>query len=217
MSLAPGISGLRERSAKRMVLDGGQAWLGLNLTAFRATGLVDSLTTEWTYDGRPIVPRQLGATRDNAVFNPNRETRMVPINGMLIPVKGFRRGSGFAPTLEVTLVEVADVETLELSLGSSDRTETASGYHEVRPTLDIRETDYVPNIGLLASTSEDGQEKPVLVIVENCLVIDNVPFEYESPGELGLQCIFAGHSLVGDPHKVPCVVFIPIPEDGLGS
>lgn len=218
MSLAL-YSGLREQSLKRTIFDAGQAWKNINLTALRADDIAGALSDPWTYEGVSVTPTPLGATNGGASFNPGKEGREVEIDGVRVPMKGARRISRYAPTLTVNLLELADVETLSIAWGAVDVTETASAFYEVRPRLDIKNSDYLGNIAILATVSEDNQVKPAIIVVENALVIENTEITFEDDNESTIEAVFAGHSEPppGDPFKVPFALFLPIPEDGLGS
>lgn len=215
MGLVSAFPGLRERSPKRLVLDAGQAWKNLNLTALDATGIEDATTTPFMFEGEEYTPQSLGATRGGITLRPNKEEVDIEVNGIRVPIRGFQRVNAYRPEIELTLLETTDIDTLAMALGQSDVTSTASGYKKVRPRIDIKSTDYIPNICLLCSTTEDDQEKPAIFVLENVKVMEATEFPFEDPGELALTVTLKGHALPTQMFIVPCVLYLPDHEDGL--
>jgi len=210
-------TGLREQTPYRMVLDAGMFWVGINETALRATGIAAALTTPWTWNGQTITPYPLGATMGGATFDPQKEERQIEVNGARVPLMGMDRVDSYTPMLSVSLLEMGDPATMTIAFGQADNEETASGYRELIPRIDVLATDYLPNVALLSRTSENGQVKPVVLVVRNAKVVENATFEFEDPGELAVEVSFRGAAPVTDPFTVPASVYVPIPEDGLGG
>ncbi len=210
-------TGLREQSAKRMILDAGAAVVGLNEDALTSTGIAAALSTPWTHEGQTVTPRALGATRAGATFDPQKEERQIEVNGFRVPVKGFDRVDFYNPILTLTLLELADFETLRIAMGQASYETTTSGFHKISPRIAIENSDYLPNIALLARTSEDGQVKPAIVVIRNAKVVENATMPFEDPGEVAVEVSFRGASGVLEAATVPCAIYLPVNEDGLGS
>lgn len=212
-----GFTGLREQTPFRMVFDAGAIVVGLNETALESTGLEAALSTPWTWNGRTVTPKPLGATRGGATFDPQKEERQIEVNGSRSPIIGMSRVDRVEPILTVSLLEIADFGTLRQALGQAVIEQTASGFHKVTPTLDITLDDFLPNIALLARTSEDGQDNPFIVVLRNCKVVENSVFTFEDPGEVAPEVSFAAMNAIDKAFEVPYTIYLPKNVDGLGS
>lgn len=212
-----GFTGLREQTPFRMIFDAGACVVGINETVLESTGLAAALTTPWTWYNYTVTPRALGATRGGATFDPQKEERQIEVNGARSPLIKMSRVDRVEPVLTVSLLELADINTLKYPLGQANISETPSGYHKVQPKLDISLTDYIPNVALLARTSEDGQEKPVIVVLRNCKVMENSAFTFEDPGEVATEVSFAATNAIENAFDIPYTIYVPVNEDGLGS
>lgn len=210
-------TGLREQTPFRMVFDAGAFIVGINEVALRTTGVAAAISTPWMYGDVEVTPRALGATRAGAMFDPQKEERQIEVNNARVPLMGMSRVDSYTPILSVTLLEMADPETFVISLGQGTRTTTDSGFIEVVPRVEVLASDYIPNVALMARTSENGQEKPVIVVIRNAKVVENSSFTFEDPGELAPEVSFQGHSNVLAASTVPCSIYIPENIDGLGS
>lgn len=212
-----GFTGLREQTPFRMVFDAGAIVVGINETALESTGLVAALETPWTWNGRTVTPKPLGATRGGATFDPQKEERQIEVNGSRSPIIGMSRVDRVEPILTVSLLEIADFGTLRQALGQATIESTPSGYNKVSPTLDITLDDFLPNVALLARTSEDGQENPFIIVLRNCKVVENAVFTFEDPGEVAPEVSFAAMNAIDKAFEVPYTIYLPQNVDGLGS
>lgn len=207
-------SGLRTKTPYRMVLDAGSLIVGLNETALRSTGIAAALSTPWYWQGQLVTPRAMGATRGGAEVDPQKEERQIQVNGLRVPLISMDRVDRYTPMMKVTLLEVADVQTLAIGLGQADQEVTASGFTEVKPRIDISVTDYLPNVALLSATSEDGQVKPFIVVIRNAKVVENATLPFEDPGEVAMEVKFRGSTDIGNERTVPMSIYVPVPDDG---
>ena len=212
-----GFTGLREQTPFRMVFDAGAIVAGINETALESTGLEAALSTPWSWNGRTVTPRPLGATRGGATFDPQKEERQIEVNGARSPIIAMSRVDRVEPILTVQLLEMADFGTLRLALGQADAEVTPSGFNKVTPRMDINLDDYIPNIALLAKTSEDNQEKPMIIVLRNVKVVENATLTFEDPGELAPEVSFAASNSIDKAFDVPYTIYLPVNEDGLGS
>lgn len=210
-------TGLREQTPYRMILDAGACWVGINEAELRATGVASALSTQWVWNGTLVTPRPLGATRGGSTFDPQKEERQVEVDNARVPLMGMNRVDRYEPMLSVTLLELSDVDTLKYAFGQADVTRSASGFDEIQPRINVLDTDYLPNVAVLARVSENNQAKPAIVIIRNAKVIENASLPFEDPGEVATEVSFKGHAFVTDPFNVPCAVYLPVPEDGLGG
>lgn len=214
MAIFQNYTGLTADTPQNLILDAGMFWVGINETALRATGLEDALDTTWSYnDGssvRTITPTRLGATRGGATFDLQKEERQIEVNGARVPLMGMDRVDSMMPILSVTLLEMANITTMLRTIGQGTSTETASGYTEIVPKIDIELSDYLPNVALLTRTSRTGDDRPVIIVVRNCKIVENAPFEFEDPGEMAAEVSFRGATPCTDAFTVPVSVYIPI-------
>jgi len=200
-----------------MIFDAGTCVIGINKAALASTGLAAALTTPWTWNRYSITPKGLGATRGGATFDPQKEEREIEVNGARSPLIKMSRVDRVAPILTVSLLELADIEVLKYPLGQIDTELTASGYHKVTPRLDIKITDYIPNVALLTRTSEDDQDKPVIFVLRNAKDVENSAMTFEDPGELATEVSFSGSNAMSEAFDVPFRIYVPASDFGSGS
>ena len=220
MGIPLGLSALTTSLADNLVLDSGVAYKNLNLSLLRAGGATafsDSIdpANSWTDpNGDTVAPLHLGAFRAGATFALNKSGHNVDAAGKYGNVKGLQRVDSVAPTLQLTLLEVADVATLRDMLGSSD-TDAWSGYQELTPGLVVDEDDYIGNIALCASVS-GAQDYPMVIVIENALATEMGNITTAHANEAAVQVTFSGNYLLSSPTSPPVHFFVPT-STGSGS
>lgn len=210
MAIFQNFTGLRAETPYNMIFDAGMFWVGINETALRASGLAAALETDWSWNGTTVSPTPLGATRGGATFDLQKEERQIEVNGARVPLMGMDRVDSMTPMLSVTLLEMADPETLRKTIGQALITDTASGYNEIVPKIDVEIDDYLPNVALLTRTSRRDDDRPVIIVIRNAKIVENAPFEFEDPGEMAAEVSFRGATPVTDAFTVPCSIYVPI-------
>lgn len=214
MAIFQNYSGLTAMTPQNLILDAGMFWVGINETALRATGLADALTTVWSYNNGAstvsVTPSKLGATRGGATFDIQKEERQIEVNGARLPLMGMDRVDSMMPMLSVTLLEMANVETMVRTIGQATLVDSASEYTEIIPKIDVDLTDYLPNVALITRTSRTGDDRPVIIVIRNAKIVENAPYSFEDPGEVATEVSFRGATPCDDAFNVPCSIYIPI-------
>lgn len=221
MSIPLGLTMVKPTTAYNLVIDAGVGYMGVNLPLLRQTGNFLAATAEdaeWEWRGRMIIPKPLGATKDNTKVMAGRTMRDVALNSLRGPMMGLKRVTNAAPSVETSLAEFGDWETALIALSSGFVEQWPNAltpkYIEITPGLVVQDTDYIPNIAIAASIS--GKNQPLLVVIENVLVSDDPELEFKDDDELGVPVKFSGNFSMEQPNDIPIHFFIPV-ESGSGS
>jgi len=228
------ISGLRLGTEDNLVLDAGQLVINANMALYEdeftpagyAYAQAIDATNTWTDpNGDVVAPKILGATRGGTTIKLDKTERQVEADGRRTNIKGFQRVDMIDPKISTSLIEIADLETLQLILGSS-ATETLTNFKKVRPTLYPKLTDYFGNITLFATISGatdpnnlDGNGDPlpipIAVVFENARVnnVQDIPFVDKNEGVAQLE--ITAHALASASFSIPMYVLLPLSESDL--
>jgi len=219
--LGSSLSSLRPDSVKNLVLDAGSLWINANipdmLSATTSANIAFSeairLTNTWVDpNGVTVAPRPLGATRGGTTFSINKEERQVEVDGRRTNIKGLQRVDMISPSIKTSLLEMADISTLRLALGSSILT-SYQNFDSVRPALYPSDEDYFGNITLFATiagrVSPDGSPLPIVIVMENCRAntISDTPFTDKNEAVLEIE--LTAHSLDSDAFNIGCQFIVP--------
>lgn len=173
---------------------------------------IDPLNTWVDPNGNTVAPRKLGATRGGTNLNINKEERQVEVDGRRTNIKGLQRVDMVDPRISTSLLEMADVETLQMALGSSILTEYEN-FHSIRPYLYPVDTDYLGNICLFATIngrlSPDGSPLPICVVMENVRVNSIQQIQVADKSEAVLQVELVAHALPEDAFTIPVLFVVP--------
>lgn len=214
MSFPTGMVGFRATTPKKFVLRSGAAFRDLNLTKLRSEGwtaAIDPANTWADAMGITRTPAALGATRNGAKVDPGKVAAQIDVDGAYVPILEFDKVTSYAPVLTVTLLEVSDVDTAMMFLGSADRDEwSAASYDEVTPSLEIGETNYLGNVAIAARVSDKDVTQPYLIVLDYPIVMDTTEITLQDdPGEAAVEVKFAARAPLANPHDVPIHYFLP--------
>lgn len=221
IDIGAAISGLTATTPEGLVLDAGRlvinANMGLYTSATTPAGLAYSMATDpdnsWTdLDGNLVEPTPLGATRTGTTIMVDKEERQVEADGRRTNIVGFQRVDMISPKISTTLIQVNDLATLKLALGSTT-VEDLTNFYKVRPNLYPKRTDYFPNITLFATLNgiqdQLGRDIPIAAVMENCRAnqIKDIPFKDKNEAELPIELV--AHARPEAAFTIPMYMLLP--------
>jgi hypothetical protein len=157
--------------------------------------------TGWTSVGSPGT--LLGATKGGNVFTLDRKIKNIEPDGAKGPVKGFRRIEEVMATLEVNLIEVTEANLLTALPGAA-----AAGH--VITGAEIDDNDYISKVALVGTiTGFDGTAKPIICVLENCLVEGPLSMDMKPKDEAVIKMKFVAHYLASDLNTEPWSITYP--------
>ena len=221
MAIGSALSGLRADFDKKLVLDAGVAYANANITRMRTATIsanyafaiaTDSMSTWTDPNGTTVSPRKLGATRGGMSVNVGKQERQVEVDGRRFPIKGINRTDMFDIKVRVSLLEMADTETLRLALGTSTLTEYQN-FDMIQPALYENELDYLGNISIFATisgrTAPNGNPLPICIVLNNAKAINIQEISLADKSEAVLQLDLVAHALPDDAFTSPIEFYIP--------
>lgn len=174
------LSGIRTSTPDNLVFDAGVIYANIDLAA------LENPTGGW--EDAIVGATAIGATRESAVFNANRELREVEVNGTLGPTKGLTYRDTIRPTLTATMIEMT---TANLQMMVAGAISEDTGKFDRISGAEIQEADYLTNIALAATIK--GSSQPVVFVLMNVLVHTSPELEFEDHSELDAEVEFVGH------------------------
>lgn len=218
MSSTPPLSytTVRPQTAGNIVYDSGYVVVNINESILRSTGSLASATAStatWVDpNGTTVAPFALGATQGGNIVKLNKTERIIKVDGARLEYKGLSRISMIAPSLECSLLEMADPTTLQYALGSSTEYNwPASGsviYNEYVPNLVVVNSDFIGNIAVIVAIGRSSA--PKIYILRNVRVQVVGENTLKDDAELALKCTFQAHALLTNPTLCPYSEYIPV-------
>ena len=196
-----GRSGLSTLTADNMVLDAGEVWFNIDITALEASEGTWALATA---GGTGAV--RVGGTRGGNSFSPGRTIREMPVDGAIGPVKGFNRRATSRPALTVNMLELT-VANLTRSLAAATETTTDSNLTKL-VGKEIEDGDYITNVAL--ATTLKGQAQPFILVVHNAMVLEAPEFSFADEDEMVLSVTFVGHVTAQYPNTEAFTIYHPV-------
>lgn len=228
MSIGSSLSGLRAGFSDNLVLDAGVAYVNANIASMLSATTsanvafaraIDPTNTWIDPNGNTVAPRKLGGTREGTTVQINKTERQVDVDGRRFNIKGLQRVDMIDAKVVTSLLEMCDVQTLQLALGSSVTTDHAN-YDEIRPYLYPIDTDYIGNITIFATVvsrkAPNGEPLPICVVLENCRANNIQEIPLKDKNEAVLKVELTAHALDSDAFKCPLVVIVPKQISQLG-
>lgn len=194
-----GRSGISTATAPNMVLDAGEVWFNIDITALEGAG-----SDPWADAIAVSGAQKLGGTRGGNVFNPGRAIRQMPVDGAIGPVKGFNRRQTSAPVLTVNLLEITP-ENLERAIAGGN-VETAGAFEKLTGG-EIEDSDYIGNVAL--ATTLKGSDTPIVIVIHNALVMEAPEFNTVDEDETVLTVAFTGHVTADAPNTEVWAIYHP--------
>lgn len=196
--MAQGRSGISANTPDRLVLDAGELYFNISIADLEATALATALAS-----GTAV-----GATRGGSTFNPGRSLRDIPADGKLGPTKNLIRRQNVAPVLTVNMLELTPENLIKAIAGASgaDTGATTDDYQKITGGP-IEAADYITNVALLATYA--GTTNPVIIVVENAIVMEAPEIGTVDEDEVVLAVPFAGTFDPANPTVEPWAIYHP--------
>lgn len=196
--LGQGLHGISSTTPANLWLDAGVLYFDIDVDALRAsgTGQLTNAIADATL---------LGATRGGSEFSLGKQMRMIDVDGKRFPIKGLVRVSGYEPSLTVNLLEIS-VELMRRGWAPMD-VQSHTAYDEISSSVEIDPTHYFDNIALITTIS--GKADPVVLVLENCLAIENNDIKVEDNNEMVYEVKFVAFADASTPHDSPVRIFYP--------
>ena len=188
-----GRSGLSALTADNSVLDAGEVWFNIDLAILENTG----------WDNAIAGAVRVGGTRGGNTFSPGRVIREMPVDGSVGPVRGFARRAGSRPALTVNMLELT-VENLGHAIAAATASVTDSDFTKLVGSA-MTDGHYIPNVAI--ATTLKGEDEPIVIVIENALVLDAPEFSFADEDEMVLTVTFVGHTLSSDPNTEAFAVY----------
>lgn len=175
-----GLNGLTDQTFESLILDAGALYEGIDITALEAGGNVKTSVENAIANARP-----LGATRGGASFTAGRTLREIEADGQLGPTMGLIRRTEVRAALTVTLLEQT-IDNLRLQFAGA--VVEPKGPFERITGGPITNDTYIDNVALVTTYGEEG--KFIVLVVENCLVLESPEFATEDKNEVATEVTF---------------------------
>src|SRR5690606_10951590 len=121
-------------------------------------------------------------------------------------VRGLNRRQEVRPTLAVIFVEMT-VENLVRAIAGA-RQESSGSFVKITGK-EIEDGDYVNNVAIAATIAREGQDGlPVVIVVENALVLESPDFAFADRNETVQAATFVGHFSVSNLTQEPWRMYI---------
>ena len=193
-----GRSGLSTLTANNTVLDAGEVWFNIDTALLESAGWDDAIGV-----GTGAV--RVGGTRGGNTFSPGRTIREMPVDGAIGPVRGFNRRASSRPALTVNMLELT-VANLEHAIAAATTSSTTSDLTKLVGD-EITDGKYITNVAI--ATTLKGEVEPVVIVIENALVLEAPEFSFADEDEMVLSVTFVGHTLSSDPNVEAFSVYHP--------
>ncbi|NGL84156.1 hypothetical protein [Streptococcus equi] len=154
----------------------------------------------------------LGATSDGNKLKIEQKYRTIEVDGVFVSAVGQKVLESQSASLEINMKELT-AENLRLaingSLDTGDGKTSPSDYKVIGGKGKLENTDYITNIGLVATLS--GTNKPVIIILDNALCTSGLEFDTKDNDEAVVTMTFEAHANEGqiDDLTLPCRIYYP--------
>lgn len=159
----------------RIVLDAGYIYINTKLENGEFTGT------------------ELGGTQGGNEFVIESEIRQIAVDGVKGKAKGLQVLESVNPKLKVNLLEIT-ARNLSMAIAGSKLDTTSDAVYDILTGSDsISLDEYIDNIAFVGRLGTTGENKPVIIVVENVLQLDPVAIKTTDKGEVVLALNFTGH------------------------
>ena len=194
-----GRSGLSVLTAENTVLDAGEVWFNIDKAILENAGWDDATSA--------VGAVRVGGTRGGNSFTPGRTIREMPVDGALGNVRGFSRRASSRPALTVNMLELT-TDNLEHAIAGATAALTGGTTNLTKITgSELSDGHYIPNVAI--ATTLKGETEPVVILIENVLVLETPEFSFADEDEMVLTVTFVGHTLSSDPNVEAFSVYHP--------
>lgn len=144
-------------------------------------------------NGEFVSGTPLGATQGGNEFTVDSEIRQIGVDGVKGRAKGLNVLETANPKLKVNLLEIT-ARNLSMAIAGSNLDTTSDTVYDILTGKDsIELSEYIDNITFVGKLGTTGENKPVIIVVENVLQLDPVAIKTSDKGEVVLALNFNGH------------------------
>lgn len=151
-------SGITENTPKNIMLGAGTIHKNLSFS-----------TSAWNFEESLIC-----ATSGGSKLSIVPELTTLEVDGALVKVKGLTVKTGETATLEINPIELTPDVIKMAVIGDSSTAADKSGYDEIKSRAQIKEGDYIQNLGYVGKTIEG---KPIIIIFDYALCTSGLELE----------------------------------------
>lgn len=196
-----GRSGLSTQTVTNMVLDAGEVWLNIGIPELEDGSASDPWGDATGVSGAV----RLGGTRGGNEFALNRVIRQMPVDGAIGPIKRFNRRQTSAPTLTCNMLEWT-AANLHAAIAAANQA-TVGSFTKITGG-EVEDSDYFTNVAL-ATTLKGNPNLPIVVVLQNVLVLEAPSASFVDEDESVLAAIFAAHVLDSAPNTEAWAIYHP--------
>lgn len=198
MPVGQGRTGLSADTPDRLILDAGEAYFNIDTSALESTDISSALSAGTS----------IGATRGGSTFALGRTLRQVPVDGVLGPVNDLLRRQEVAPVLTINFLEMTP-ENLTKAIAGASGADTGASTDDMQKITggEVDASSFLSNVALLATYS--GTTNPVIIVVQNAIVMQSPDFTTNDQDEVVLSTPFAGTFDGGSPDVEPWAIYHP--------
>ncbi|EHI69779.1 hypothetical protein ACVRY7_07835 [Streptococcus ictaluri] len=166
----------------------------------------------WNQEASQWEGELLGATSDGNKLKIEQNYRTIEIDGVFVAAVGQKVLESQSATIEINMKELT-AENLRLAingkLDTGDGKTSPSDYKVISGKAKLENTDYIANLGLVATLS--GTDKPVIVILDNALCTSGLEFDTKDNEEAVITMTFEAHANEDqiDNLTLPCRIYYP--------
>lgn len=144
-------------------------------------------------NGEFVTGTPLGATQGGNEFVVESEIRQIGVDGVKGRAKGLNVLESVNPKLKVNLLEIT-ARNLSMAIAGSNLDTTSDAVYDILTGSDsIKLSEYLDNISFVGRLGTTGDNKPVIIVIENVLQLDPVAIKTTDKGEVVLALNFTGH------------------------
>lgn len=173
-------SGYTEKTAKKLWVDSGVAYKNISYNS-----------QDDSFEGELI-----GATSGGVGFNIELTLRQIEIDGAShVQTKDLKVVEEANGTLTVPLKELsaqAFIDSIKGSARDPKENEAPAGYKVIETVRDITSDMYVENVGIVGR--QPGNDKPIIIILDNALVSEGVELDTEDNSEAIMEQVWQAHA-----------------------
>lgn len=159
-----------------------------------------------TYASAVAANKLIGATQGGSTFSAVPEARLISVDGVKGPTKGYEIFDSWTVTLTCNLKEVT-ADAVKLALGSTIAPTSVTSYTGVQPSGDVLDSDYVTNIVWCGKLT--GSSLPIIIELDNVLALGGLNFQVQDKNEGVVPLVLTAHYNPTDLDAVPFKIYMP--------
>ena len=184
--------GITENTPKNVLLGAGTVFKNLD---------VDESGSKFKFES------VLGATSGGTKFNIKNEFKEIEADGAIVKVKGLTLKMGQGAELETNLLDITPENLKMAMLGESKDSEKFKGFTEIKPKLQLEDSDYIDNIAYVGRKT-DGT--PIIIIMHNAMCTEGLEIEGKNKDNSVLKVKFECYGdITSDLQTLPVTILYP--------